>query len=283
MEPLDRATIWPYRDGEPGGAVLPALRPPERARGRASARRSSRAARRSSSPPAPGRRRRWCSAFLEPGQTIALAEGGYYGTGVLFDDAGALGRAPRRVRPDRPAARGRRPRLARGALEPVPDHAGPRGRRRLAARAWWSTRPRRPPSTCGRSSTAPTSPSTARPSSSAATTTCCWARSPAARPRTPSALRDFRGRTGIVAAPDPCWLLSRSLKTLRVRMERHTASATEIAERLRDAPGGRARPLSGLRRPALVRRRRRRGRSARSRPRCGRSRTPRASAASSRC
>ena len=49
-------------------------------------------------------------------------------------------------------------------------------------------------------------------------------------------LREFRGRTGIVAAPDPCWLLSRSLKTLRVRMERHTASATAIAERLRDHP-----------------------------------------------
>ncbi|HVD48892.1 MAG TPA: PLP-dependent transferase, partial [Gaiellaceae bacterium] len=46
-------------------------------------------------------------------------------------------------------------------------------------------------------------------------------------------VRDFRGRTGIVAAPDPCWLLSRSLKTLRVRMERHTAGATQIAARLR--------------------------------------------------
>jgi cystathionine gamma-synthase len=46
-------------------------------------------------------------------------------------------------------------------------------------------------------------------------------------------LREFRGRTGIVAAPDPCWLLSRSLKTLAVRMERHTSAATEIAERLR--------------------------------------------------
>src|SRR4029078_5862725 len=49
-------------------------------------------------------------------------------------------------------------------------------------------------------------------------------------------LREFRGRTGIVAAPDPCWLLSRSLKTLEVRMERHTASATELAERLSAHP-----------------------------------------------
>jgi cystathionine gamma-synthase len=49
-------------------------------------------------------------------------------------------------------------------------------------------------------------------------------------------LRDFRGRTGIVAAPDPCWLLLRSLQTLRVRMERITASAQELAERLRGHP-----------------------------------------------
>src|SRR4029450_8380207 len=38
-------------------------------------------------------------------------------------------------------------------------------------------------------------------------------------------------RLGIVAAPDPAWLLLRSLKTLRVRMERHTANATERAGR----------------------------------------------------
>jgi cystathionine gamma-synthase len=49
-------------------------------------------------------------------------------------------------------------------------------------------------------------------------------------------LRDFRGRTGIVAAPDPCWLLLRSLRTLKVRMERITATAQELAERLRAHP-----------------------------------------------
>jgi cystathionine gamma-synthase len=49
-------------------------------------------------------------------------------------------------------------------------------------------------------------------------------------------LAEFRGSAGIVAAPDPCWLLSRSLKTLRVRMERHTASATAIAKQLEAHP-----------------------------------------------
>lgn len=50
-------------------------------------------------------------------------------------------------------------------------------------------------------------------------------------------LKEFRGRSGIVAAPDPCWLLGRSLETLQVRMERHTANATEVARRLEGHPG----------------------------------------------
>jgi cystathionine gamma-synthase len=45
-------------------------------------------------------------------------------------------------------------------------------------------------------------------------------------------LLEFRTRSGIVAAPDATWLLRRSLKTLRVRMERITANATEMARRL---------------------------------------------------
>src|SRR6478672_3314272 len=45
-------------------------------------------------------------------------------------------------------------------------------------------------------------------------------------------LRDFRTLTGIVAAPDPCWLLLRSLETLPLRVERQTASARELARRL---------------------------------------------------
>ena len=46
------------------------------------------------------------------------------------------------------------------------------------------------------------------------------------------ALRALRGTLGIVAAPDPCWLLLRSLKTLRVRQERQTSTAREVARRL---------------------------------------------------
>jgi cystathionine gamma-synthase len=49
---------------------------------------------------------------------------------------------------------------------------------------------------------------------------------------TAARLRAFRGRSGIVAAPDPAWLLLRSLETLTVRMERHTANARELVLRL---------------------------------------------------
>jgi cystathionine gamma-synthase len=45
-------------------------------------------------------------------------------------------------------------------------------------------------------------------------------------------LRTLRSATGIVAAPDPAWLLLRSLKTLRARVERQTATAGKLARRL---------------------------------------------------
>lgn len=49
-------------------------------------------------------------------------------------------------------------------------------------------------------------------------------------------LKEFRSRSGIVAAPDAAWLLARSLETLELRMRRHTENATEIARRLGEHP-----------------------------------------------
>ena len=63
------------------------------------------------------------------------------------------------------------------------------------------------------------------------------ARSSAATPEAAERLREFRTRTGIVAAPDAAWLLLRGLKTLEVRMHRHTQSASELARRLEEHPG----------------------------------------------
>jgi cystathionine gamma-synthase len=45
-------------------------------------------------------------------------------------------------------------------------------------------------------------------------------------------LRDFRSKTGIVAAPDPAWLLVRGLKTLELRVRRQSETALELARRL---------------------------------------------------
>ena len=71
--------------------------------------------------------------MLPPGGTIALAEGAYYGHKQLFDHLAPVGRQRRRVRPDRRAARRRRPDPDRGALEPDADDARLRGSRRAPA------------------------------------------------------------------------------------------------------------------------------------------------------
>jgi cystathionine gamma-synthase len=49
-------------------------------------------------------------------------------------------------------------------------------------------------------------------------------------------LRVFRGRAGIVATPDAAWLLLRGLKTLELRVLRQSATAAEIAARLAGHP-----------------------------------------------
>jgi cystathionine beta-lyase/cystathionine gamma-synthase len=67
-----------------------------------------------------------------------------------------------------------------------------------------------------------------------------------ASPQDAARLREFRTRTGIVAAPDPAWLLLRGLKTLGLRVERQSASALELARRLVAHPA-----LSVVRYPGL--------------------------------
>lgn len=49
-------------------------------------------------------------------------------------------------------------------------------------------------------------------------------------------LQAFRSASGIVAAPDPAWLMLRGLKTLALRVERQSASALELARRLSGHP-----------------------------------------------
>jgi cystathionine gamma-synthase len=49
-------------------------------------------------------------------------------------------------------------------------------------------------------------------------------------------LREFRSRSGIVAAPDAAWLLLRGMKTLELRVRRQTETAAELARRLEAHP-----------------------------------------------
>jgi cystathionine gamma-synthase len=49
-------------------------------------------------------------------------------------------------------------------------------------------------------------------------------------------LGEFRTLSGIVAAPDPAWLMLRGIKTLAVRVQRQSASALELARRLAAHP-----------------------------------------------
>jgi cystathionine gamma-synthase len=55
-------------------------------------------------------------------------------------------------------------------------------------------------------------------------------------PAAAEAVRTLRGRTGISPAAEPAWLLLRSLRTLEVRVQRQVATAAVIAERLRAHP-----------------------------------------------
>jgi cystathionine gamma-synthase len=55
-------------------------------------------------------------------------------------------------------------------------------------------------------------------------------------PAVAARLLEFRTRSGIVAAPDPAWLLLRGLQTLEQRVRRQSESAAALAERLRAHP-----------------------------------------------
>lgn len=66
-------------------------------------------------------------------------------------------------------------------------------------------------------------------------------------------LQAFRGAAGTVAAPDPAWLLLRGMQTLAVRVPRQSASALELARRLAGHPGVQRVRYPGLGDPVAAR------------------------------
>jgi cystathionine gamma-synthase len=67
-----------------------------------------------------------------------------------------------------------------------------------------------------------------------------------ARPEDHEWLAAFRSASGIVAAPDPAWLLLRGLKTLALRVQHQSATALELAHRLTEHPAVRRVRYPGL-------------------------------------
>jgi len=227
---IDRSTIWRYRDGEPGDFYYQRYGHPtgveaERALGDLEGGEALLFPSGSAAVTA------LVLSELEPGATIALAEGAYFGTGRLFRILERWGLAVVEFDQTTPPPAGvdlvwleapSNPFLTMPDLDAAVAH----------------------PARVVVDSTAAT-PVYLRPLESGADYTVhsatkylgghddlllgavvCRDKQAAAR------LLDFRTRTGIVASPDSAWLLLRSLKTLRARVERQTATATELAQRL---------------------------------------------------
>jgi cystathionine gamma-synthase len=232
-EPIDRSTQWPYdKRGETGPFYYqrygnPTVAAAEAALGVLDGGTAL------LFPSGAGATTALVLALLQPGDTIALAEGGYYGTGVTFEL------------------------LARWGLRVVEfDQTGPPPE---DVDLVWLEAPSNPFLTMPDLEAAAAHPAKVVVDATAATpvhlrplehgadfvlhsatkylaghsdallgVVVCRDEAEAAQ------LLELRSRTGIVAAPDPAWLLLRGLKTLELRVRRQTETATLLAQRLRD-------------------------------------------------
>jgi cystathionine gamma-synthase len=230
VEPLDRSAIWPYEDGEPGAYYYQRYGHPvgaeaERVVGELEGGRAL------LFPSGAGATTALVLALLEPGQTVAIARDAYYGTSVLlrdlerwglrfveYDQTGAPPDAADLVWIESPS----NPLLTIPDFEAAARHPAP-----LVIDATASTPVYLRPLEHGADFVlhSATKYLGGHHDLMAGAVVC-------RDPETAARLREFRTRTGIVAAPDAAWLLLRGLKTLEVRMHRHTETATEIARRL---------------------------------------------------
>jgi cystathionine gamma-synthase len=233
MEPLDRATIWPYDEqGEPRDFYYQRYGSPTVAAAEEELAKLD-AGTALLFPSGAGATTALALALLDPGDTIALAAGCYYGTGVTFAS------------------------LARWGLNVVEfDQTGPPPE---GVQLIWLEAPSNPFLTMPDIDTAVTHPAPVVVDSTVATplhvrplelgadfvlhsatkylaghddallgAVVCRDASAA------DELRTFRTRSGIVPAPDAAWLLLRGLKTLELRVRRQSQTARSLAERLRE-------------------------------------------------
>jgi cystathionine gamma-synthase len=231
---VDRSTIWPYRDGEAGEFYYQRYAHPtglaaERALGALEGGRAL------LFPSGTGAATALVLMLCKPGDTIALAEGAYFGTRVMFDALGRWGLGVREF--DQTGA--------------PPDDAD----------VVWLEAPSNPFLTMPDLDAAAGHPAQVVVDATAATpihlrplehgadfvlhsatkylgghddallgAVVCKREDDARR------LDELRAHTGIVAAPDPAYLLLRGLKTLELRVTRQTEGARELVRRLDEHP-----------------------------------------------
>jgi cystathionine gamma-synthase len=231
---IDRSTIWPYEDGQPGEFFYsrydhPAGVEAERALGALEGGHAL------LFPSGAAASTTAVLGLLSPGQTIALAEGCYYGTSVLLRALERWG--VRFVEFDQTG--------------PPPDDVD----------LVWLEAPSNPFLTFPDMEEARAHPARVLVDSTASTPVLFRPLEHGADVVLHSAtkylgghhdalagalvfsseeeharVKEFRGRTGPIAAPDTAWLVLRGTKTLEVRVLRQSESARELARRLADHP-----------------------------------------------
>ncbi len=234
MEPLDRSTIWPHREGEADRFVYQRFGHPTGSAAEAQLGQLD-----------GGRALLFSSgsaaitavmlALLEPGRTVALAEGAYYGTGVLlrelerwgvrcieFDQTGPPPGSADLVWVEAPS----NPFLTMPDLEMAASHPAP-----LVVDATAATPIHLRPLEHGADLVVHSATKYLGGHSDVllGAVVC-------ANDEVYGEVKRVRDRTGATASPDAAWLLLRSLKTLRVRVERQTETARELARRLAAHP-----------------------------------------------
>ena len=228
--PLDRSTIWAYEDGEPGEYHYsrygnPTQSAAERELGELEGGRAL------LFPSGAGACTAVVLAFLRQGATIALAEGAYYGTSVLFRELEPWGLRFVEFDQTGPPPDGvdliwleapSNPFLTMPDLEAAVRHSAPVLVDSTASTPVYLRALEQDADYVLHSATK----FLAGHHDVMLGAVVCRDDDDAQR------LEDLRGRTGIIAAPESAWLLQRGLSTLEVRMRRHTESAVTIAERL---------------------------------------------------